>query len=340
MTSMTRSPIFSGRSASRQIGYIEGRRAFDMIGNPCADYDESTGLLRDTKGHELLGYISLRNIFVGSKLGGEKLIFRTGVDAGPQLAAQREVDDGSDDTSLQQEEFTAREASIRAQTADVRVGGINRDRADSTDQNGAERGWSVPPSAERGSNSLNGASQSVTHNDETTLAPLDLEECFGDADAGGNQVGADAKDSARVDVSNDGELNAAAFDVHEHPSEIIGPASDGVVIVQSTVSSASNSAEVEPEQSQSELKTEPGNTPDRPLRLRAQWLRASAEKISISVLTSIRPSSEELPEGANKDGGGLLRQTGENIEQVEDVARRQSPRDVNKIPLAVEMFMQ
>ena len=258
---MTRSPIFSGRSASRQIGYIEGRRAFDMIGNPCADYDESTGLLRDTKGHELLGYISLRNIFVGSKLGGEKLFLRTGSVAGSQSSAQPEANDGNGDTGLQREEFTARQPSTSAQTADAGVGGINNaHKADPTDQNGAESDLSVPPSADRGPSSLNGASKSVTHNDETTLAPLDLEECRGDADAGGGHVGADAKDPARVDVSNDGELNAVEFVVHERPSEIIGPASDGVVIVQSTVSSASSSAEVEPEQTQPELKLEPENT--------------------------------------------------------------------------------
>src|ERR1700761_6095702 len=77
MTSMTRRPILSARSANHQIGYIEGRKAFDMFGNACADYEEGTGLLRDTKNDELLGYISLRNAFVAAKLGAEKSIFRT-----------------------------------------------------------------------------------------------------------------------------------------------------------------------------------------------------------------------------------------------------------------------
>jgi hypothetical protein len=74
---MTRRPILSARSANHQIGYIEGRKAFDMFGNACADYEEGTGLLRDTKNDELLGYISLRNAFVAAKLGAEKSIFRT-----------------------------------------------------------------------------------------------------------------------------------------------------------------------------------------------------------------------------------------------------------------------
>ena len=73
----TRRPIFGVRSANYQIGYVEGNKAFDMLGLARANYDERSGLLHDRADDRVLGYISLRNLFVGVKLVGEELFLGT-----------------------------------------------------------------------------------------------------------------------------------------------------------------------------------------------------------------------------------------------------------------------
>jgi hypothetical protein len=50
-----RSPIYSAQAARRQIGYIEGDKAFDLFGRPCAIYEGDSGLLRSPKNDAVVG---------------------------------------------------------------------------------------------------------------------------------------------------------------------------------------------------------------------------------------------------------------------------------------------
>ena len=63
---MERSPIFSAKQHDRPIGYIEGNAAFDLSGRLCANYSGKSGNLRALDTGRIVGYISLRGIFVGA----------------------------------------------------------------------------------------------------------------------------------------------------------------------------------------------------------------------------------------------------------------------------------
>ena len=59
-----RSPIFSAKNGSRQIGYIEGNEAFDLLGRWRCRFNEKTGNLCDPNG-KIVGHLSLERKFVG-----------------------------------------------------------------------------------------------------------------------------------------------------------------------------------------------------------------------------------------------------------------------------------
>ena len=48
-----------------QIGYVEGRRAFDLRGRERCNYARATGNLTDLTSEKIVGYISLNGTFVG-----------------------------------------------------------------------------------------------------------------------------------------------------------------------------------------------------------------------------------------------------------------------------------
>jgi hypothetical protein len=87
-----RSPIYSAQAARRQIGYIEGDKAFDLCGRPCAIYEGDSGLLRSPKHDAVVGYVSLANIFVGPSRMVEELFLQTG-----PVPPPRESPEGIDD---------------------------------------------------------------------------------------------------------------------------------------------------------------------------------------------------------------------------------------------------
>ena len=69
-----RNRIYNARSAGQHLGYIEGDKAFDLFGRPCASYNSDTGLLRDPERKNIiLGYITLTGAFVGSTWIAEEL---------------------------------------------------------------------------------------------------------------------------------------------------------------------------------------------------------------------------------------------------------------------------
>ena len=51
-----RSLIFNAKGT--QIGYVEGRRAFDLRGRERCNYAHKTGNLTDLNGEKIVGYIS------------------------------------------------------------------------------------------------------------------------------------------------------------------------------------------------------------------------------------------------------------------------------------------
>ena len=73
-----RSPFFSSKHVEREIGYIEGDRAFDLFDRPRATYDGDTGLPRDPNTLAILGYITLKGTFVGSFRIAEELFAESG----------------------------------------------------------------------------------------------------------------------------------------------------------------------------------------------------------------------------------------------------------------------
>jgi len=87
-----RSPIYSAQAARRQIGYIEGDKAFDLFGRPCAIYEGDSGLLRSPKHNAVVGYVSLANIFVGLSWMAEELFPKTGPVPPPQGSLE-DIDD-------------------------------------------------------------------------------------------------------------------------------------------------------------------------------------------------------------------------------------------------------
>jgi hypothetical protein len=58
-----RSLIFNAKGA--QIGYIEGDRAFDLIGRKRCKYARATGNLSELNSEKIVGYVSLDGTFVG-----------------------------------------------------------------------------------------------------------------------------------------------------------------------------------------------------------------------------------------------------------------------------------
>jgi hypothetical protein len=87
-----RSPIYSAQAARRQIGYIEGDKAFDLFGRPCAIYEGDSGLLRSPKHDAVVGYVSLANIFVGPSWMMEELFPKTGP-LPPPRGSPEDIDD-------------------------------------------------------------------------------------------------------------------------------------------------------------------------------------------------------------------------------------------------------
>ena len=87
-----RSPIYSAQAARRQIGYIEGDKAFDLFGRPCAIYEADSGLLRSPKHDAVVGYVSLANIFVGPSRMVEELFPQTGP-VPPPRESPEDIDD-------------------------------------------------------------------------------------------------------------------------------------------------------------------------------------------------------------------------------------------------------
>ena len=87
-----RSPIYSAQAARRQIGYIEGDKAFDLFGRPCAIYEGDSGLLRSPKHDAVVGYVSLANIFVGPSRMVEELFPQTGP-VPPPRESPEDIDD-------------------------------------------------------------------------------------------------------------------------------------------------------------------------------------------------------------------------------------------------------
>jgi hypothetical protein len=55
--------IFNAKGA--QIGYIEGDRAFDLIGRKRCKYARATGNLSELNSEKIVGYVSLDGTFVG-----------------------------------------------------------------------------------------------------------------------------------------------------------------------------------------------------------------------------------------------------------------------------------
>ena len=66
-----RSLIFNAKGT--QIGYVEGRRAFDLRGRERCNYAHKTGNLTDLNGEKIVGYISLDGTFVGLSWISEEL---------------------------------------------------------------------------------------------------------------------------------------------------------------------------------------------------------------------------------------------------------------------------
>jgi hypothetical protein len=170
---MTRNPILNARST--QIGYTEGSKAFDMYGNPCADYDESTGLLRDAKNDGILGYISLKNIFVGPRLGGQELFFGMGAVGAPQLTAQRKANHANGGPRSQPDQFAVQEPFITREATDAGIWAISdAHKVDPAEASSTKIGFPVasPPLADTGPESLNGESRSVPHTDAADASIL------------------------------------------------------------------------------------------------------------------------------------------------------------------------
>jgi hypothetical protein len=86
------SPIYSAKTARQQIGYIEGDRAFDLSGKPCATYNSSTGLLRDPNNDAIVGYVTLANIFVGAFNVAEQIFPKAERVASPQASTNQRHD--------------------------------------------------------------------------------------------------------------------------------------------------------------------------------------------------------------------------------------------------------
>jgi hypothetical protein len=68
-----RSPIFSTKIDNQRIGYIEGRGAFDLLGNKRCNYNQSTGNLLELDSGRTIGHVSLAGYFVGSSWIADEL---------------------------------------------------------------------------------------------------------------------------------------------------------------------------------------------------------------------------------------------------------------------------
>ena len=66
-------PIFSDRSLSEKIGYVEGNNAYDLAGNLRCRYDEASGNLFALDNRKVVGHISLEGRFVGLSWIAEEL---------------------------------------------------------------------------------------------------------------------------------------------------------------------------------------------------------------------------------------------------------------------------
>jgi hypothetical protein len=74
------SPIFSAKINNQRIGYIEGREAFDLLGNKRCNYNPNTGNLLELESGRTIGHVSLAGYFVGSSWIADELF--------PQLVAK------------------------------------------------------------------------------------------------------------------------------------------------------------------------------------------------------------------------------------------------------------
>ena len=68
-----RSPIFSAKVHSKQIGYTEDGHAFDLLGHKRCNYSPNTGNLRDLDSGSIIGHLSLAGRFVGLSCVAEEL---------------------------------------------------------------------------------------------------------------------------------------------------------------------------------------------------------------------------------------------------------------------------
>lgn len=68
-----RSPIFSKKSGSQKIGYIEDGEAFDLLGNKRCNYCPSTGNLLELDSGRTIGHVSLAGHFVGASWIADEL---------------------------------------------------------------------------------------------------------------------------------------------------------------------------------------------------------------------------------------------------------------------------
>ena len=67
-----RFPIFTAKGDGRQIGYIEGNEAFDLLGRRRCSYNENSGNLCDDTG-QIVGHVSLKGKFVGASWIADEL---------------------------------------------------------------------------------------------------------------------------------------------------------------------------------------------------------------------------------------------------------------------------
>jgi hypothetical protein len=95
-----RSPIYSAKSPSLKIGYIEGGEAFDSSGNKRCNYNPKTGNLLEFDTGKIIGHVSLENFFVGSSWIADELFLKFDRNASPSIPARNIAAGGLTDTIL------------------------------------------------------------------------------------------------------------------------------------------------------------------------------------------------------------------------------------------------
>ena len=119
-----RRQIFSNKHAGQKIGYIEGDQAFDLFARPCARYDHATGLLRNLSSHMIVGYVSLKDIFVGSSFLAEQLFPAPLQNGGEPLLDKFLSSEGHDGPSQ-------RELQVQSEAEDLSRNSLQEERASS-----------------------------------------------------------------------------------------------------------------------------------------------------------------------------------------------------------------